>query len=67
MLINEKIELTRRFVVLQCDDVSRSLFQSFKEVNDQIPDILSVGALECEFFASYSRQGEGLSENLVCP
>ena len=59
--------LTRRLVVLQCDDVARSLLQALEEVDHQVADVLRVGTGEGELLAAHRGQSERLLLRLVGP
>lgn len=39
--------------------------KSLQKINDQVPDILGVGTLECEFFSPDGGEAESLREDFV--
>ena len=59
--------LTGRLIVLQRDDIAGALLQALQEVDDQVADVLRVGAGEGELLAADSGQGERLLLGLVGP
>lgn len=54
------------FVILQSHRVDRTFLQPFQEELNQVTDVLSIWALECEFFGADSAQREGLTKSFVC-
>ena len=59
--------LTGCLVVLERDHVAGSLLEPLQEVDDQVADVLRVGAGEGELLAAHSRQRERLLLRLVRP
>ena len=54
-------------VILQGNHILGALLETLQEINDEIPDVLSVGGLECELLIPDSDEGEGLGESFAAP
>ena len=52
---------------MQGNHILGALLETLQEINDEIPDVLSVGGLECELLVPDSDEGEGLGESLAAP
>ena len=61
------VSLTGGLGVLDCDDELGSLLESLEEVDDEVADVLGVGALEGELLLAHRDQREGLRERLAAP
>ena len=61
------IELTGGLGVLDGDDELGALLESLEEVDDEVADVLGVGALEGELLLAHRHQRERLRERLAAP
>ena len=52
---------------MQGNHILGALLETLQEINDEIPDVLCVGGLECELLIPDSDEGEGLGESLAAP
>lgn len=59
--------LTWRLVVQESDDKLGPLLESLEEVDDQVTDVLGVGALEGKLLRPDRHQCKGLGKGLVTP
>lgn len=55
------------FIVLERDHELWSFLETLQEVDDEVPDVLGVRALEGELLAAHRHQGERLGERLRAP
>ena len=52
---------------MQGNHILGALLETLQEINDEIPDVLCVGGLECELLIPDSDEGEGLGESFAAP
>ena len=52
---------------MQGNHILGALLETLQEINDEIPDVLSVGGLEGELLVPDSDEGEGLGESFTAP